>query len=37
MLDEDCECLTQLERALERDQPHPHIGAVRGHAREVYQ
>ena len=36
-LDEDRECLTQLERALERDQPHPHGGSARGRAREVYQ
>jgi len=30
-LDEDCERLSQLEQALERDQPHPHDGA-RGRA-----
>ena len=36
-LDEDRECLTQLERALERDQPHPHGEGVCGRAQEVYQ
>ena len=36
-LDEDRERLAQLERALERDQPHPHDGRARGRAREVYQ
>jgi hypothetical protein len=34
-LDEDRECLSQLERALERDQPHPHGGGTCGHARDV--
>ena len=34
-LDEDRECLNQLERALEQDQPHPHGGGVRGRARDV--
>ena len=36
-LNEDCEHLTQLEWALERDQPHPHGWGARGHTREVYQ
>jgi len=31
-LDEDRERLSQLERALERDQPHPHGGGEHGHA-----
>ena len=35
-LDEDRECLSQLKQALERDQPHPHGGGTRGHARDVY-
>ena len=35
-LDEDRERLAQLERALERDQPHSHAEGVRGRAREVY-
>ena len=35
-LDEDRKCLTQLKRALEQDQPYPHGGVTRGHAREVY-
>jgi len=36
-LDEDRECLTQLEQALEWDQLHPHGGGARCRAREVYQ
>jgi len=35
-LDEDQERLDQLERALERDQEHPHGGGARGRARDVY-
>jgi len=35
-LNKDCECLAQLERALERDQTHPHIEGTCGRAREVY-
>ena len=35
-LDEDRERLAQLERALERDQPHPHAEGTRSRAREVY-
>ena len=35
-LDEVRERLTQLERALERDQPYPHGGGARGRAREVH-
>ena len=31
-LDEDRECLNQLERALEQEQPHPHDGGTHGHA-----
>ena len=31
-LDEDHDCLSQLEQALERDQPHPHDGGARGRA-----
>jgi len=31
-LDKDRERLAQLERALERDQPHPHAGGARGRA-----
>jgi len=36
-LDEDREWLSQLERALKRDQPHPHGRGARGCARELYQ
>jgi hypothetical protein len=35
-LDEDRECLAQLERNLEQDQPYPHGGGARGRAQEVY-
>jgi len=35
-LDEDRECLAQLERVLEQDQPYPHGGGARGRAREVH-
>ena len=35
-LDEDRECLSQLEWALERDQPHPYGRGARGRARDVY-
>ena len=35
-LDEDRERLSQLERALERYQPHPHSGGARGRAQDVY-
>ncbi|XP_021315167.1 protein enabled homolog [Sorghum bicolor] len=35
-LDEDRECLVQLERALEQDRLYPHGGGARGRAREVY-
>jgi len=36
-LDEDCERLAQLERALEGDQPHQHGRGTHGRAGEVYQ
>ena len=35
-LDEDCERLSQLERALKQDQPLPHGSGARRRAREVY-
>jgi hypothetical protein len=35
-LDEDHERLNQLERALKRDQPHPHAGGTHGRARDVF-
>ena len=35
-LDEDRERLTQLERALEQDQPYPRGGGAHGRAREVH-
>jgi hypothetical protein len=36
-LDEDRDCLDQLERTLEQDQPHPHGWGEFGRARDVYQ